>query len=358
MRVIVSAGGTGGHIYPAMAVINKIKDMEPGSDILFIGTHNRMEKDIIPNYDINYLPLKVTGLRRKLDSSNIRSIIYFFKAIKESKKVIRDFKPDVVIGFGGYVTAPVLYAAKKLGIPTFAHEQNMVIGLSNKFLARFVDKFGVSFVSTVNKFKPGQAVFTGNPLGEQALRVKKAKKSDYFNNDLPLVLLSMGSLGSATVNKVVKKLIPKLKDKPYNFIWVTGNGTYDKYKDLKVPNNVKIMPFIKDQVKVLRITDLFITRAGGGALAEASVLGLPTIIIPSPYVTDNHQVLNALDLKNQEAALVIEERDLNIDSLDNAINKIMNDDKLRKDLVRNIKKTGVKNSATLIYEEIAALRKK
>jgi len=317
-----------------------------------------MEKDIIPNYDINYLPLKVTGLRRKLDLTNIKSIIYFFKAIKESKKVIRDFKPDVVIGFGGYVTAPVLYAAKKLDIPTFAHEQNMVIGLSNKFLARFVDKFGVSFASTVNKFKPGQAVFTGNPLGEQAMRVKKAKSSDYFANDLPIVLLSMGSLGSATINEVVKDLIPRLNNKPYNLLWVTGTATYDKYKDLKGPDNVKIVPFIKDQAKTLRITDLFITRAGGGALAEAGVLGMPSIIIPSPYVTDNHQVMNAKDFEETGAALVISEFDLDVKTLDETIDKIMNDDKLRKDLVRKIKKTGVKNSATLIYEEIAALRKK
>ena len=185
----------------------------------------------------------------------------------------------------------------------------------------------------------------------------KFQKSDYFEKDQPLVLLSMGSLGSATINRVVKDLVPKLKDKPYNFLWVTGTTTYDDYKDLKLPDNIKVVPFIKDLVKVMRITDIFITRAGGGALAEAAVLGLPIIIIPSPYVTDNHQVLNALDLEQADAALVIQESNLDELVLSDMIDKIITDDKLKKSLIRNIKKTGIRNSATLIYEEISKLKR-
>ena len=358
MRVIISAGGTGGHIYPAMAVVNKIKDMEPNSDILYIGTHNRMEKDIVPNYDINYLPLKVTGFKRKLSLYNVHSVIYFFKAIKEAKKVIRDFKPDVVVGFGGYVTAPVLYAAHKLGVPTFVHEQNSVVGLTNRFLARFVNKVGVSFENTITKFKPDQAVFTGNPLGEQALKVKAAKRTDYFDNNNPIVLLSMGSLGSGSVNKVIVELIPKLKDQPYNFIWVTGTNAYADYKNIKAPGNVLITSFIKDMVKVIKISDVFITRAGAGALAEIGVLGIPSIIIPSPYVTNNHQVMNAKSLADANAALVLQEDELNSDKLIEMIDEVLYEDTLRKRLIRNVKRTGVRNSATLIYEQLLKIRKK
>ena len=171
MRVIISAGGTGGHIYPALAIINKIKEEEPDSEFLYIGTTDRMEKDLIPSMGYRYEGLEVTGFKRKLSLDNIKTITNFLGAIKKAKVIIKDFNPDIVIGCGGYVTAPVIYAAKKLGKRTFIHEQNSVVGLANKFLSKYTDKVGVSFESTINDFPKGKAVFTGIPCSEKALSI-------------------------------------------------------------------------------------------------------------------------------------------------------------------------------------------
>ena len=172
MRVIISAGGTGGHIYPALAIINKIKEEEPDSEILYIGTTDRMEKDLIPSLGYKYEALEVKGLKRKLTLDNIKTVTCFISAIKRAKEIIKDFDPDIVIGCGGYVTAPVIYAAKKLGKRTFIHEQNSVVGLANKFLSRYTDKVGVSFESTIKDFPKGKAILTGNPCSEKALSIK------------------------------------------------------------------------------------------------------------------------------------------------------------------------------------------
>jgi len=179
MRVIVSAGGTGGHIYPALAIINKIRAKEPDSEFLFIGTHNRMEKDIVPKYSIKYVPLTIVGVERKHFLRNIKTLRYFLKAIKDAKKVIKEFNPDIVIGVGGYVTAPVIYAAKKLGYKTLIHEQNSILGLSNRFLLKYSDVVAISFESTVNYINDiKKVVFTGNPCSEEALKKTKMNKSD------------------------------------------------------------------------------------------------------------------------------------------------------------------------------------
>ena len=202
MRVVISAGGTGGHIYPALAIINKIKEMEPNSEFLYIGTHNRMEKDIVPKHGIPFKSIEIYGFNRKKLLKNFKTIKCLFKAKRECKKIIKEFKPDIAIGVGGYVTVPVIIAAHELGIKTFIHEQNSVAGKANLTLSKCVDLIGISFKSSMDEFPKDKTLFTGNPCSEDALKKSAMNKSEFkLSKDKKLVLFVMGSLGASNVNE-------------------------------------------------------------------------------------------------------------------------------------------------------------
>ena len=358
MRVIISAGGTGGHIYPALAIINKIKEREPNSEFLYIGTDNRMEKDLIPSFGIPYESLHVTGFKRKLSLDNFKTLSNFLNARKKCIKIIKEFNPDVVIGCGGYVTAPVIWASNKLGKKTFIHEQNSVVGLANKYLSRYVDKVGVSFETTISEFPKGKATLTGNPCSEKAVNVEKPKKEEYkLSKDKKLVTIVMGSLGSRTINDTIANNLDKFKDKDYEVLFVTGNSYYEKVKDIKLPKNVKIVPFIKELPTVMKITDLMISRAGASTMSEIMALGVPTIFIPSPYVTNNHQFKNANVLVEQQAGLLIEEKDLTIDNLINTIDNTLSNKEEYGKIKNNLLKLGIKDSSERIYNILKDLTK-
>ena len=351
MKVIISAGGTGGHIYPAIAIINKIKEEEPKSDILYIGTSDRMEKDLIPQLGINYQEITVSGLKRKLTFENVKVLYQFLKARHQCKKIIKDFNPDIVIGAGGYVTGPVIWAAKKLGKKTFIHEQNSVVGLSNKYLTKYADKIGVSFQSTMSSFPKEKVVLTGNPCSEKALNMKKANKEEYgLDKNKKLVLIVMGSLGSTTVNDKIVSFLNSFKGKDYEVLFITGNSYYEKVKKIRVPENVKIEPFIYELPALMKSTDLMITRAGASTMSEILVLNIPSIFIPSPYVTNNHQYKNAMDLVNKNAGLILEEKDLTKDNLINLIDKTLSNKEQYNNIKNNLKELGIKDSSSRIYE--------
>ena len=350
MRVVISAGGTGGHIYPALAIINKIKEEEPNSEFLYIGTHNRMEHDLVPSLDIPYEAIEITGFARKINLENFKTVFRFLKARKRCLKLIADFKPDVVIGAGGYVTAPVVWAGKKLGYKTFIHEQNSVVGLSNKYLSKYADKIGVSFASTMSLFPSNKVILTGNPCSEKAIKTPVAKKSDYkLHEDKKLVLIVMGSLGSMTINEKMIEYIYGFRNKNYEVVYVTGNKYYDKLKNRVFPDNVKVFPFIDNLPSLMKKTDLMISRAGASTMSEIMALGIPTIFIPSPYVTNNHQYKNALDLVEKEAALMIEEKDLNKSVFIRTVDNILEDKVKYNKIKKNIKELGICDSSSRIY---------
>ena len=356
MRVVISAGGTGGHIYPAIAIINKIKQEEPNSEFLYIGTSDRMEKDLIPELGIKYEEINVSGLKRKLTLENVKVLYQFMKAREKCKKVIKEFDPDVVIGAGGYVTGPVIWAGKKLGKKTFIHEQNSVVGLSNKYLTKYADKVGVSFPSTLDVFPKEKVVLTGNPCSEKALKMKKANKEDYgLSKDKKLVLIVMGSLGSKTVNDKIVSFLNAFKNKEYEVMFVTGNSYYEKVKNLRVPSNVKIVPFIYEMPALMKATDLMVTRAGASTMSEILVLNIPSIFIPSPYVTNNHQYKNAMDLVKENAALILEEKDLNKENLVNLIDKTLSNKEDYNKIKNNLKELGIKDSGERIYEVLKGM---
>ncbi len=351
MRVIISAGGTGGHIYPALAIINKIKEKEPDSEFLFIGTHNRMEKDIIPNHNIEYKELMIVGFERKITLKHIKTLRYFFKAIKKSKDIIKGFNPDIVIGFGGYVTGPVLYAAMKLGYPTLIHEQNSILGLSNRFLVKYVDKMAISFPDTINYVADEQKViFTGNPSSENALKIIKMDKTKLgFSKNKKLVLIVMGSLGSSVINEKMRKMLQLFNNKEYELLFITGKDYYDDFKDLKLASNIKILAYLDNLSSLIKDTDLMISRAGATTISEIIALKVPTILIPSPHVVSNHQFKNALELEEKEAAILIEEKDLNGDILVREVDKIFRDTNRYNKIKNNLKRLSIKDSATKIY---------
>lgn len=358
MRVIIVAGGTGGHIYPSLAIINKIKDMEPNSEILYIGTTDRMEKDLIPKKNIPYIGIEMKGLNRKNLFKNFSVLKKYLQAVKKAKEVIKDFNPDVVIGVGGYITLPVLTAASSLSYKTVIHEQNSYPGMSNKLLASKVDKILVSLPDTINFFPKAKTIYTGNPRSEEIIKIKKFDKRTLgFLENKKLVIIVMGSLGSATVNKQLLELTPKFKSKEYEVLIITGEKYYKDYQKIKIPTNVRIKPFLDNFINILKSTDLIISRAGASTIAEITAIGLPSILVPSPYVTNNHQLKNAKELEKNGAALVLEEKDFNSDKILILIDKVLKDNDYYKKMSTNSKKMGVPDSAERIYKEIRKLVK-
>lgn len=356
MRVIISAGGTGGHIYPALAIINKIKKKEPNSEFLYIGTHNRMEKDIVPKRGIPFKSIEMYGFNKKNLLKNFKTFKCLLKAFKDAKKIIKEFNPDIVIGVGGYVTVPVIYSAKKLGYKTFLHEQNSLPGKSNRFLIKYSDMIGVSFPSSMESLPKDKTVLTGNPCSEDAVNKKAIDKKDIgLSENKKLVLIVMGSLGAGRVSKYLMDELQMFKDVNYEILFITGKGSYDEVKRKKYPKNVKIIPFYEGLPSIMKKSDLMVTRAGASTLSEIIALRLPSIIIPSPFVANNHQFINAKDLVKSGGAEMIEEKDLDSGVLFKCVNNLIEDDKKINNMKKSLSKIGVNNSADIIYNTIKEL---
>ncbi len=352
MRAVIVAGGTGGHIYPAVAIINKIKEKDKTSEFLYIGTNDRMEKDIIPKMGIRFVGLEMKGLSKSI-VGNIKVGKMFRNAVKETKKLLEEFKPDVVIGAGGYITAPVLYAAHKLRIPILIHEQNSLPGKSNKFISSFADTICVSLPNSVNYFNKKKTVLTGNPRSEEIIKAEKVKKSSLgFSEDKKLVVIVMGSLGSTTMTERLKEVIKGFENKNYQVLIITGKAYFDKYRGVKLPSNVKLVSFMDNLINLLKDTDLIVTRAGASTIAEITAIGLPAIMVPSPYVANNHQYKNAKELEEHGACRIVLEKNFNKDNIIKEIDKLFDSKEEYDKMAKASKDLGVADSATKIYEEI------
>ncbi len=355
MRYIISAGGTGGHIYPALSIINKIKEEDKKAEILYIGTTDRMEKDLVPNLGIDYVGIKMNGLGR-----SVKKIFGFvfntLSGINKCKKIMKRFRPDVVIGVGGYITVPVVLAARDLKVKVILHEQNSIPGKANIRLSKYADTVCISMESSRKYFNHNNIVLTGNPRGEEILSFKKGNKKDYgLSITKRLVLITMGSLGASTINDKIVSMLSMFKDKNYEVLLVTGKGNYDSVCDVSFPKNVKVVSYIEKMGEVLKFTDLIITRAGATIISEITSLGIPSILIPSPYVANNHQVINAKDLEDNGASFIISEDSFDGDDLINKIDNILSDSDVYRKMSSCSKKLGITDSATRIYDEIERL---
>ncbi|KQL39525.1 MULTISPECIES: undecaprenyldiphospho-muramoylpentapeptide beta-N-acetylglucosaminyltransferase [Bacillaceae] len=329
MKILVSGGGTGGHIYPALALIKELKKQDSNVECLYVGTENGLEKGIVSKANIPFKSIVITGFKRSISLENFKTVYRFLKGVSDSKKIIREFKPDVVVGTGGYVCGPVVYAAAKLGIPTVIHEQNSIPGLTNKFLNRYVTKVAICFEEVAEYFNKEKVVFTGNPrasevLGEsnpavlESLGLKSGKRT---------VLIVGGSRGARPIHQAFLKSVNQLGEKDYQMIYVTGEVHYDsvieEINKVGNPENVVVKPFLHNMPEVLREVDLVVSRAGATTLAELTALGKPSILIPSPYVTNNHQEVNARSLEKNGAAIVILEKNFNSEYLVTEIEKVL-----------------------------------
>lgn len=364
MRVLLTGGGTGGHIYPALAVARELERQSRRVELAYIGTANGLEADIVPKAGIPFQSVDIQGFRRKLSWDNVRTVKKFFQAIRRSKQLIQQFAPDVVVGTGGYVCGPVVYAAHKLGIPTLIHEQNVIPGLTNKFLARYADVVAISFEGSEHYFnKAACLVHSGNPRASEVAVADQAKGRASLGiaegDKRPVVLIVGGSRGARPVNEAVIRMIPRILEQDvYSVVYVTGEIHYEdvsrRVGDVSADRLI-IKPYIYNMPEVLAASSLVINRAGASTLAEITALGLPSILIPSPYVTNNHQEANARWLEKQGAAKVLLEQELSAETLWQSICDIMEQGVRREAMSQAAARLGQPQAASRIVEELDKL---
>lgn len=358
MKILISAGGTGGHIYPALSIIEGFKKYDKNLEVLYIGTKNRMEKDIVPQNNIPYYGIEIYGLSKNI-FKDIKNVFLIIKAKKEIRKKILEFKPDVVLGIGGYVTYPVLSVASKMHIKTFIHEQNAIPGKTNKMISKYADLIGVSFKESAKYFANKNVLYTGNPTGIRALNTPKITKSSLGLDDAkPLVVVVCGSLGSETVNNAMQDYLKTLTLKNYQVVYITGKNLYAEFIKEKYPKNVLVLPYLDNLSGLLKNTDVLVARAGASTIAEIISLKVPTIFIPSPYVANNHQYYNALALSKENQAVMLEEKDLSTANITKYIEDLLYNKEKQKAIKTNLSKISTLDSTKIIYDAIKEMIEK
>ena len=362
LRVIISGGGTGGHIFPAVSIANAVKALRPDAKILFVGAQGRMEMQRVPaaGYDIKGLPIR--GFFRPLwKPANIGVAIDYLRSKWLAKKILRDFKPQVAVGVGGYASSAALGAANSLGIPTLLQEQNSYAGLTNKQLAKGAEKICVAYEGMERFFPAEKIMLTGNPVRQQLLETTithdEAVRSFGLDPTKKTVLLVGGSLGARTINESVLQHLDIVKDSGVQFIWQTGKYYSEeiaaRLKGKELPN-LKVMDFITDMGAAYKAADLVVSRAGAGSISEFCLLGVPVILVPSPNVAEDHQTKNALALANRDAALYVRDADAPGMLLQLAVDTVRDDAKLQS-LRENVLKLALPNSAEIIAKEVIKL---
>ncbi len=352
MKIIVSAGGSGGHIYPALSILEKFQKEEQ-CEILYIGTHNRMEKDIIPKYNIKYVGLELYGFTKNI-GHDLKNIFLIRKAYKNSLEIIKEFKPDIVIGVGGYITLPVIKAAHKLKIKTYLHEQNSIPGKTNKYLSKIVDKIFVSFPNNSKYFPENKVIYSGNPCGDRAKFVPEINKKEYdLSKFKKLVVVVAGSLGSMTINKKMQEFLIMSGEEKYEVVYITGNNYYKEFvSNIELEKNIKVVPFVDNLPGLLKVADVIVSRSGATTMSEIIALKKPTIFIPSPYVANNHQYYNALELTSINAGILLEEHNLTGFALIKEINKLLDNKSYYESIVKSLDKISTPNTLDIIYNTI------
>ncbi|MDO4662625.1 MAG: undecaprenyldiphospho-muramoylpentapeptide beta-N-acetylglucosaminyltransferase [Tissierellia bacterium] len=361
MRIIVSGGGTGGHIYPAIAIIQELKNRVKDLEVLYVGTNGGLEEDIVTNLGIDFKSISSMGIPRKVSSKLFKSIVKNFKGLGEAKKIIKEFKPDIVIGTGGYVCAAVLYKASKMKIPTVVHESNSYPGMANKFLSKYVDRVLISYEECRKYFKyQNKIINTGNPIRNNFIYnvTDKDYKDLNIKKNIPVVFSFGGSNGSYYLNEAVKGL-SSLMDGKFYLLHATGKKNYEDMKK-EMPDNeyIRLFPYIDDIQKFYAISDLIIASSGAMTLTEISSLKKASILIPKGYTTENHQQYNAKTYKDNGASEMILEKDLNFRSLYDSIINIVSDKEKLKLMGENAGKLSNKNVSKQIADIIIELSKK
>lgn len=341
MKIIISGGGTGGHVFPAISIADAIKKLNPDAEILFVGAKGKMEMERVPKAGYKIVGLPVAGFQRRLTFKNVTFFFKLAASMLKARKIIRQFKPDVVVGVGGYASGPVLRVAAAKKIPSLIQEQNSFPGVTNRLLSKKVSKICVAYPNMERFFPKEKIILTGNPI-RQALSENTNKDEAYqefgLQPDKKTILSIGGSLGAGSINKGIQAKINLLKDSNIQMIWQTGKNYFDEISksiDLQNFPNLKIMPFIQRMDLAYNIADVVVSRAGAGTISELAALGKATILVPSPNVSEDHQTKNAMSLVEKNAAILINDNETCEKLLPEAIELINNDVKI-KELQKNI----------------------
>lgn len=360
-KIIISGGGTGGHIFPAISVANALRRIDPEMEILFVGAEGRMEMEKVPaaGYKIKGLP--IAGIQRKLTLKNFSVLLKLFKSLKMAKKIINDFKPDVVVGVGGYVSGPVLRQAGRMGIPTLIQEQNSYAGLTNKLLAKKASAICVAYDGMEKYFPEGKIIRTGNPVLQNFDNIKdlrnEALESFGLKNNKPVILVLGGSLGAGTINKSLSRNIQKIIDSGHQWLWQTGKNYFENVSalvSLSFCEDISVHGFINRMDYAYAAADIIVSRAGAGTISELCLVGKPVILIPSPNVAEDHQTRNARALSDRGAALLISDNQAITNLVDEAV-KLVSDEERKAILSGNILKMADRDSDIRIAKEVLKL---
>ncbi len=357
LKVIISGGGTGGHIYPAISIADEIKRRHPDADILFVGATGRMEMEKVPQAGYKIEGLWITGIERKLTIKNLSFPLKLISSLIKARKIISRFKPDVVIGTGGFASGPLLKMANSANIPSLIQEQNSFPGITNKLLAKNANVICTAY-DDLERFFPSEKIRkTGNPVRPDILNIssKKEEAISYFKLEegkITLLVLG-GSLGARRINQLIEQHQAMLEEKGVQVIWQTGSFYFEEYKKLN-SDNVQTHSFLNRMDLAYAAADIIISRAGAGSVSELCIVGKPVIFVPSPNVAEDHQAKNALALSNKKAAVVIRENELE-EKFQNAILELLKSAEKRNELSENIKKLALPGATKAIVDEIEQL---
>ena len=353
MRYLISGGGTGGHIFPAVSIANALKELDPEAQILFVGALGRMEMERVPQAGYEIVGLPVRGFNRAQPWKNVSVLVDLVKSIRQVRRIIRDFKPDVGVGVGGYASGAAMWAAAQMGIPILLQEQNGFAGVTNKILKDKAAKICVAYEGMERFFPADKIILTGNPVRQNLTSGIKNQNSKIKN-----LLIIGGSLGARTINEAIKAALPQLAKSDLHVVWQTGKVYYEKCKEAWVaagsPKNIECLDFLSDMPDRYANADLVISRAGASSISELCLLGKPAILVPSPNVAEDHQTHNALALVNKNAAVLVKDADA-ADQLVTTALELINDKNRLEQLHTNVLKLAQTDSAKRIAEEVIKL---
>ena len=371
MKVLIAAAGTGGHINPGLAIANKIKEEEPDTEIIFVGTNRGLENDLVPRAGYELKRIQVYGISREISFANLKKIIKTIKGFGQARKLIKQLKPDLVVGTGGYICGPVFLAATKYKIPTVLHESNAFPGVTVKMLAKKVDTILVGFKEAKERLADAKhVVVTGTPtkfkgISMTEVEINQEKVKLGFQTDKPLVLIFGGSQGAKTINEAFINVIKHHSNKEYQIMWAAGPKQYEVIKeqlanekiDIEKLQGIKVVPYIYNMEETMQMADLIISRSGAMTITEISMVGKPAIFIPLPFAAENHQEYNAKVLVNQGAARILYDKELSEDTLNSMIGEMIKDKSKLKQMGENAKKIVKQDVEDAIYKEIKKLIK-
>ncbi|WP_053976104.1 undecaprenyldiphospho-muramoylpentapeptide beta-N-acetylglucosaminyltransferase [Mangrovimonas xylaniphaga] len=360
-KIILSGGGTGGHIYPAIAIANELKSRYPKAKFLFVGASDRMEMEKVPQAGYSIEGLWISGIQRKLTLKNAMFPFKLGLSLLRSRKIIKTFKPDIVIGTGGFASGPLLYVASSKHIPSLIQEQNSFPGITNKLLAKKVDKVCVAYDGLERFFPKEKLVKTGNPIRQDLLEIdnKTIEAKDIFKlkHGKHTLLVLGGSLGARRINELVESQLEYLQEQNVQIIWQCGKLYYQQYKRYNEMEGVQVHPFLNNMDMAYAAADVIISRAGASSVSELCVVGKPVIFIPSPNVSEDHQTKNAMAIVEKQAAVMIKEQDLDND-FQSEFSKLLSSKEQRESLSKHIKTLALVNATKDIVDEVEKLLKK